>query len=142
MNKKFMKLAIEEAKKSGAEVPVGAVIVQNGKIIAFSHNKKEQKQDATLHAEIVAIKEASKKLKNWRLEGCELYVTLEPCPMCAWAIIQARIARVYFGSYDILYGALGSKIDLRDLCNNVEVKGGILEQECNEILKDFFGKIR
>ncbi len=142
MNKKFMKLAIEEAKKSGAEVPVGAVIVQNGKIIAVSHNKKEQKQDATLHAEIVAIKEASKKLKNWRLEGCELYVTLEPCPMCAWAIIQARIARVYFGSYDMLYGALGSKIDLRDLCNNVEVKGGILEQECNEILKDFFGKIR
>ncbi len=142
MNTKFMKLAIEEAKKSGTEVPVGAVIVQNGEIIAISHNEKEQKQDATLHAEIVAIKEASEKLKNWRLEGCELYVTLEPCPMCAWAIIQARMSKVYFGSYDMLYGALGSKIDLRDLCNNVEVKGGILEQECNEILKDFFGKIR
>lgn len=142
MNKDFMKLAIEEAKKSGTDVPVGAVIVKNGAIIASSHNEKEQKQDSILHAEMVAIKEASKQLKNWRLEGCEIYVTLEPCPMCAWAIIQARIPKVYFGSYDTLYGALGSRIDLRELCNNIEVKGGILEQECNEILKDFFGKLR
>jgi len=142
MNKDFMKLAIEEAKKSGTDVPVGAVIVKNGDIIASSHNEKEQKQDSILHAEMVAIKDASKKLQNWRLEGCEIYVTLEPCPMCAWAIIQARIPKVYFGSYDALYGALGSRIDLRELCNNIEVKGGILEQECNEILKDFFGKLR
>ena len=142
MNTKFMKLAINEAKKSATEVPVGAVIVKDGEIIAIAHNEKEQKQDATLHAEVVAIKKASEKLKNWRLEGCELYVTLEPCPMCAWAIIQSRIPKVYFGSYDTLYGALGSRIDLRDLCNNVEVKSGILELECNEILKEFFGKIR
>lgn len=142
MNINFMKIAIEEAKKSGTDVPVGAVIVKNGEIIAASHNEKEQKQNSVLHAEMVAIKSASKKLGNWRLEGCEIYVTLEPCPMCAWAIIQARISKVYFGSFDTLYGALGSRIDLRDLCNNVEVKGGILEHECNEILKEFFGKIR
>ena len=110
MPEKFMKEAIKEAKKAyeKEEVPVGAVIVKDGKIIARAHNLKETKIDTTCHAEILAIKKASKKLNSWRLENCEMYVTLEPCSMCAGALIQSRIKKVYIGTMDYKTGACGS----------------------------------
>lgn len=139
----MMELAIEEALKSGSDIPVGAVIVKDGKIISSSCNKREKYSDVTAHAEILAIKEAEKVIENWRLDGCEMFVTLEPCPMCAWAIIQSRISTVYFGSYDINYGAFGSKLDLRSLVNSkLKVYGGIKEDECNKLLENYFNKIR
>lgn len=135
----FMQEAINIAKKSDTEVPVGALIVKNGEIIASAHNEKEKLNDPTAHAEIIAIKEACKKLGNWRLEDCELYVTLEPCPMCAWAILQSRINTVYFGSFDQQYGALGSTIDLRDHSNSKpKIYSGILEEECDNIINEFW----
>lgn len=138
-----MQQAIIQAKKAGGEIPVGAVIIKDDKIIAEAFNKKEAKKDVTAHAEILAIREAEQKLENWRLEDCTMYVTLEPCPMCAWAIIQARLKAVYFGSYDTNYGALGSKIDLRGLLNSkLNVYGGIMEEECDMILKEYFEALR
>jgi tRNA(adenine34) deaminase len=99
--------------------------------------------DVTAHAEILAIREAEKFLGRWRLDDCELYVTLEPCPMCAWAIVNSRIKTVYFGSYDHNYGALGSTLDVRKLCNSkMKVYGGILEEECDKILKEYFKELR
>ncbi len=143
MNKEFMKEALRYARDSGKDVPVGAVIVRDGVIIAQAHNQKEQLNDATMHAEIVAIRLASKHLGTWRLAGCELYVTLEPCPMCASAIIQSRISNVYFGSYDSLYGAFGSKINMKDtLPSNLEIKGGILQEECDNIIRSYFEELR
>ena len=140
---KFMHKAIELAKMALGEIPVGAVVVKNDKIIAEAYNKKEKDNDVISHAEILAIRDAEKKLGNWRLEDCDLYVTLEPCPMCAWAIINSRIKNVYFGSFDTNYGALGSKIDLRKIANSkMNVYGGILENECNEILKNCFRQMR
>lgn len=138
-----MSKAIETAKQAGFEIPVGAVIVKNGEIIASAYNIKEQMNDVTAHAEILAIREAEKKLNNWRLNDCIMYVTLEPCPMCAWAIIQSRIKAVYFGSYDLSYGALGSKINIRTLVDSkLEVYGGIMEKECDELLEKFFRGVR
>ncbi len=143
MNVGFMRLALDRANFSISDVPVGAVIVKGNEILSISSNEKELNQDATLHAEMVAIKEASKKIGSWRLNDCEMYVTLEPCPMCASAIIQSRISKVYFGSYDLLYGALGSKIDLRQIMNSsLEVKGGILQEECDNIIESYFKRIR
>lgn len=137
--KSLMQEAINLAKQSGEDVPVGAIITKNGKIIASAFNEKEKTNDVTAHAEILAIKRAAEKLKNWRLDACELYVTLEPCPMCAWAILQARINAVYFGSYDKQYGALGSALDLRKQTrSSLKVFGGILEKECDNILEDFW----
>ena len=139
----YMETAIAEAKKSGNDIPVGAVIVKDGQVIASAHNTKEVDNDVTSHAEILAIRKAEKMLGNWRLDGCELYVTLEPCPMCGWAILQSRIGKVYFGSYDINYGAFSSKTDLRKLCNSeTEIYGGILEDKCDKIINSFFEKIR
>ena len=139
----FMKKAIELAKSTNGEIAIGAVITKDGKIISTACNKKEETNDVTAHAEILAIKEAEKILGNWRLEDCEMYVTLEPCPMCAWAIINARIKTVYFGSYDTNYGALGSKIDLRKIANSkLKVFGGIMEEECDKILQDCFKELR
>lgn len=139
----LMHKALELAKSSGGEIAVGAIIVKNGEIIAQAANRKEKDMDITSHAEILAIREAEKKLNSWRLDDCELYVTLEPCPMCSWAIITSRIKTVYFGSYDTNYGALGSKTDLRKLCNsNLTVYGGILEEECDKVLNECFKKIR
>jgi len=136
---KFMHIAIEEAQKSEEDVPVGAVIVCDNQIITRAHNEKEKNNDVTAHAEILAIKAAEQHNGNWRLENCVMYVTLEPCPMCASAIISSRINRVYFGAYDNLYGALGSKLDLRNVYNSkLEVRGGILENECSELLKNFW----
>lgn len=139
----FMKFAIEEAKKSDNDIPVGAVVVRNGEIIASAHNEREKLNDISAHAEILALKKASQILNNWRLEDCELYVTLEPCPMCGWAILQSRIKSVYFGSYDVNYGSFSSKIDLRKLTGNkLNIYGGIEEKECDKLLSDFFEKIR
>lgn len=139
----MMELAIEQAKSSGIDIPVGAIITYNGEVIASACNQKEKINDVTAHAEIIAIRQAEQKLGNWRLDNCEMYVTLEPCPMCAWAIIQSRIKTVYFGSYDQNYGALGSKIDLRKLLNSsLKVYGGIAEKNCDQLLKDYFAKIR
>ena len=138
-----MKLALKEAKKAydKGEVPVGAVIVKEGKVISKAYNLKEIKNDTTNHAEILAIKKASKKLKSWRLIGCDIYVTLEPCIMCAGAIIQSRIENVYFGAYDLKGGAFGTSINVLDAKNinhKPNIFGGILEDSCSQLLKDFF----
>lgn len=144
---KYMKQALKEAQKAydKAEVPIGVVIVKGGKIIARAHNLKEIKKDTTQHAEIRAIQKASKKLGAWRLTDCEMYTTLEPCPMCAGAIIQARIKKVYIGTMDEKTGASGSVLNLfKDYKFNhtVETEYGILEEECKKILKDFFKMLR
>ena len=141
-----MQLALSKAKRSGDDVPVGAVIVNSdGEVIASGHNQKEAEHDASSHAEIEAIRAAGQKLGDWRLENCTLVVTLEPCVMCAGAIVAARIPRVVFGAWDAKVGAAGSLYDiLRDprLGNPVEVVGGVLEQECSALLEDFFASRR
>lgn len=147
MKEKFMKQALKEAKKAYEkdEVPVGAVIVKDAKIIARAHNLKETKNDTTCHAEILAIKKASKKLQAWRLEDCEMYVTLEPCSMCAGALIQSRIKKVYIGTKDYKTGACGSVLNLLEdytFNHKVEYETGILKEECEEILQDFFKYLR
>ena len=145
MDIKFMKAALLEAKKAEKidETPIGAVIVRDGKIIARGHNKRETKKNALMHAEVIAIDKACKKLGGWRLPGCDIYVTLEPCPMCCGAIIQARIENVYFGAYDKKSGCLGSACDLSGvLPHKVAYEGGIMQNECEEILKSFFKKLR
>lgn len=143
----FMKAALKEAQKAyqKEEVPIGAVIVKDGKIIARAYNLKESKKDTTEHAEIRAIKKASKKLDAWRLSDCELYTTLEPCPMCAGAIIQARIKKVYIGTMDEKTGACGSVLNLfkdHKFNHEVDVEYEILEKESKKILQDFFKELR
>lgn len=144
MKLEYMEKAIEKAKQSGKDIPIAAVIVKDGKIISKAVNEREKRQNAVYHAEILAIKRACQKLNNWRLNDCEMYVTLEPCPMCASAILQARLKAVYYGSSDLLNGAFGSKSDMRKIMgyNNIEVKGGILEKECSELITNYFEKIR
>lgn len=139
----IMQKAIAEAEKTKTDVPVGAIITLNGEIIAQAHNLKEDLNDVTAHAEIVAIREAQDKLKTWHLDNCELYVTLEPCPMCSWAILQSRIKTLYFGSYDSQYGGFSTKLDLKKVANsNIKIYGGIDETECDKLLEEFFAKIR
>lgn len=135
-------LAFEAAEKG--EVPVGAVIVKNGEIIAEGRNRREEKQNALSHAEIEAINIACKKLKSWRLDGCEMYVTLEPCPMCTGAIINARIKTVVFGAYDSKAGSMDSVINLCDYPYNhkPEIYGGICEDECIAVMQRFFKGLR
>ena len=147
MKEEFMKQALKEAQKAYEkdEVPVGAVVVKDGKIISRAHNLKETKNDTTCHAEILAIKKASKKIKAWRLEDCEMYVTLEPCSMCAGALIQSRIKKVYIGTMDYKTGACGSVFNLLDdytFNHKVEYETGILKEECEEILQKFFKELR
>ena len=147
MEKKFMQEAIKEAKKAykKLEVPVGAVIVKDGEIIAKAHNLKETKFDTTKHAEILAIQRASKKLKSWRLIDCEMYITLEPCSMCAGAIINSRIKKIYIGTMDEKTGAAGSKLNLfKDYTfnHNLEVETNVMQEECEKLLKDFFKELR
>lgn len=147
MSEEYMKEALKEAKKAykKLEVPVGCVIVKDGKIIARAHNLKETKTDTTKHAEILAIQKASKKLKSWRLLDCEMYVTLEPCSMCAGALIQSRIKKVYYGVSDYKTGAIGSVFNLLEdytFNHKVEYQKGVLEEECENVLKNFFRMLR
>ena len=147
MEEKFMREALKQAKRASAlgEMPVGAVIVRDGEIISRAYNRRETKKNALYHAEITAIERACKKLGGWRLPRCEMYVTLEPCPMCAGAILNSRIEHVYYGASDEKSGCCGSKINLLDmnLCNyTVTITGGILENECRDIIKKFFRNLR
>lgn len=142
-NEKWMKEAIKQAKKAAQkdEVPIGCVIVKDNQIIARAYNKREMKQCSTAHAEILAIEKACKKLGSWRLEDCDLYVTLEPCPMCSGAIIQSRIRNVIFGAYDPKGGCMGSNMninDVRGFNHYPDIEGGILQDECSRLLKEFF----
>lgn len=146
-NIKFMKEALKEAKKAELinEVPVGAVIVKDGKVISRAYNKKETTNSAINHAEIIAIQKANKKLNSWRLLDCEMYVTLEPCSMCAGAILQSRIKKVYIGTMDQKTGSCGSVFNLFDdykFNHKVDIESGICKDECEKILQDFFKNLR
>lgn len=143
LNNKFMELAINKALEVTQDIPVCALIVKGDKIIAIQTNKKEADNLVTSHAEILALNEANKKLKSWRLDECDMYVTLEPCPMCMWAIISARIKNLYFGSYDLNYGAANSAINLASLAKSkINIKGGIEEQNANKLLEEYFKRMR
>lgn len=144
----FMSQALMEARKALEleEVPIGAVVVCEGKIIGRGYNLKERDNDPTAHAEIIALREAAQVSSSWRLDGCQLFVTIEPCPMCAGAIVQARIARLVFGALDPKAGAAGSLYNIiKDERLNhrvTEVKGGVLAQESRQLMQDFFKKLR
>lgn len=146
MDEYFMKQALELAKKSAleGEVPVGAVVVKDGEIAGSGRNRREKGKNALYHAEIEAINEACKKLGGWRLWQCDLYVTLEPCPMCAGAIINSRIKKVIYGASDSKAGSFGSVADFNTLPYNhkPEIVSGVLEKECSEILSIFFAELR
>ena len=144
---KFMKEALKEAQKSykKEEIPVGAIIVKDGKIIARGHNLKETKTDPTKHADRIAIQKACKKLQTWRLTGCTMYVTLEPCSMCAGSLIQSRLDKVVIGTMDEKTGACGSVLNLlADYKFNhiVQIETGIMQEECKTILQQFFKELR
>ena len=144
---KYMKQAIRLAKKAaaGGDVPIGCVIVYEGKIIARGYNRRNADKTTLAHAEILAIKKASKVMGDWRLEDCTMYVTLEPCQMCAGAIVQARIPRCVIGCMNPKAGCAGSilnLLDIKEFNHQVEVKRGVLEEECSTLLKDFFAKLR
>ena len=143
----FMKEALELAKtaKTMGEVPVGAVVVDcEGKIISSGYNLRENKKSATAHAELIAIENACESIGSWRLSGCTLYVTLEPCPMCAGAIVNSRIERVVFGAYDMQAGCCGTLLNFNAYPFNhaFKIEGGVLEEDCKKILVDFFEKKR
>jgi len=142
----MMVRAIDEAQKAArlGEVPIGAIIAQNGQVIATGHNLRETGRHALAHAEIVALDAACKALGGWRLPNCTLYVTLEPCPMCAGAIINSRITRVVFGAYDPKAGSFGSLVDLSKVAYNhaPQLCGGVMEAECAALLRDFFRNLR
>jgi len=147
VHKIFMRDAIDEAKLALAagEVPVGAVVVWEGRIVGRGRNRREEWNDPTAHAEMLAIREAAKRLGRWRLTGAAIYVTLEPCPMCAGAIINARLDTVIFGAYDPKAGAVTSLMNLvqdKRLNHSVRVYDGICQKECSDLLRDFFLKLR
>lgn len=147
MDIKYMKLALKEASKAyeKTEVPIGAVIVKDGKLVARAHNLRETKKQACAHAEILAIQKACKKLDAWRLDGCDMYVTLEPCPMCAGAILNARIENVYIGALEPRSGAVGSKINLLEdymFNHKTNYEKHILGEECKEVMQRFFKNLR
>lgn len=140
---KYMKLALLEAQKAEKkdEVPIGCVIVKDNKVISRGHNLREKKNDVTSHAEIEAIRKASKKLNDWQLIDCDLYVTIEPCLMCMGAIIQSHIKNIYYGSEDPKGGAVSSSINFKEIKNlnhYPNVEGGILKEECSNIIKNYF----
>lgn len=146
-NEKYMKEALKQANRAFDinETPVGAVIVKDGKIIARGYNKRETKKNGLFHAEIIAINKACRKLGGWRLSGCDMYITLEPCPMCAGAIIQTRIDNVYFGAYDKKSGCAGSVCNIfknNQFNHNVNAVGGYIADECSKLLSDFFKTLR
>lgn len=143
----FMKQAIRQAKKAYAleEVPIGCVIVYEGKIIARGYNRRNTDKNTLAHAEMIAIKKASKKLGDWRLEGCTMYITLEPCQMCAGAIVQARVSRVVIGSMNPKAGCAGSVLNLLQMAqfnHQVELEKGVLGEECSSMLSQFFKELR
>ncbi len=145
MADKFMKAALKCAQKGleEGEVPIGAVVVLDGNIISRGHNRRTKKQIATAHAEVEAIEKACKKLKSWRIPECEIYVTLEPCPMCMGAMLNARIKKVYFGAYEAKGRSLTDKLANANLVNHViEVEGGVMEEECSSVLSNFFKQMR
>ncbi len=140
-----MKEALKCARKALAEgeVPIGAVVVADGKVISRGYNKRTKKQIATAHAEIEAIEKACRKLKSWRIPECEIYVTLEPCPMCMGAVLNARIKKVYFGAYEAKGRSMTTELAQSNLVNHTaEVEGGVMEKECAEILSSFFSSMR
>ncbi|EMT50121.1 MULTISPECIES: tRNA adenosine(34) deaminase TadA [Brevibacillus] len=146
-HEKYMRAAMQEAEKAAAlgEVPIGAVIVRDGEIVGRGFNLRETKKDPTLHAEMIAIREASARLGGWRLIGCTLYVTLEPCPMCAGAIVQSRIEQVVYGARDPKAGCAGTLMNLLDeqrFNHQVPVIEGVLAEECGQMLKSFFRGLR
>jgi tRNA(adenine34) deaminase len=143
LDNKFMKIAIELASKAAAadEVPVGCVIVKDGKVIGKGYNRKEEKNSSIYHAEIVALLQASKNLKDWRLENTDIYVTLEPCLMCLGAIVNHRVKNIYFGAYDPKGGAVQSNLklaEIKGLNHYPNFKGGILIEDCGNLLKNYF----
>lgn len=147
MKEILMKEALKEAKIafSEKEIPIGAVVVHEGKIIGRGHNQKERHRDATYHAELIALREAAKVIGDWRLNECELYVNLEPCSMCAGAMLNARIKSLYVGVRDKRMGACGTAIDLLNVDSfnhKIPVEFGILEDECGEIISEFFKRLR
>lgn len=142
-DQRFMRLALEEASRATTmgEVPIAALLVRHESVLASAHNLRESLQDPTAHAEMIVIRKAAEQLRAWRLTGTTLYVTLEPCPMCAGAIVQSRIARLVFGAWDPKAGACGSLFDIpadRRLNHRVDVVGGVLEQGSQSLLQDFF----
>ncbi len=144
---KYMKQAVRLAKKAAAngDVPIGCVIVHEGKIIARGYNRRNADKTTLAHAEILAIKKASKVIGDWRLEDCTIYITLEPCQMCAGAIVQARIPRCVIGCMNPKAGCAGSVLnilDIKDFNHQVEIKKGVLEEECSAMMKDFFARLR
>jgi len=146
-DEKFMLEALKEARKAALkdEVPVGAVVIKDGKVIARGHNLTEKKQSALVHAEMVALGKASKKLKSWRLNDCDLYVTLEPCGMCAGAIVLSRVENLFYGAADPKAGVVESiakALENPKLNHQVKVTGGILKEECSKALSDFFKEVR
>ncbi|MDE6104657.1 MAG: nucleoside deaminase [Clostridia bacterium] len=145
MENKFMQAALKCAQKAleEGEVPIGAVVVLDGKVISRGHNRRTKKQIATAHAEVEAIEKACKKLKSWRIPECEIYVTLEPCPMCMGAMLNARIKKVYFGAYEGKGRSMTAQLAEANLVNHkIEVEGGVMEKECAEILSSFFSSMR
>lgn len=143
----YMMEAIKEAEKAAKikDVPIGCVIVHDGKIIGRGYNRRNKDSNTLSHAEMIAIKKASKKMKDWRLDDCEMYVTTEPCQMCSGAIVQARIAKVYIGCMNPKAGCAGSIMNLLqvdEFNHQVEIETGVLKDECNRLLKDFFEKLR
>jgi tRNA(adenine34) deaminase len=146
LHEQYMREALKLARLAGeqGEVPVGAVVVKNGRIIGEGYNLRERDKNALAHAEVVAIHRACEALGGWRLSGCDLYVTLEPCPMCAGAVINSRVRRVFFGARDDRAGSCGSLVNLFELPYNhrPEYEGGVLAEECGALLKEFFGRLR
>ena len=146
MQEIFMRQALALAREaaSAGEVPVGCVVVREGLVVGRGRNRREEKRSAASHAEMEAIAQANEALGSWRLDGCELYVTLEPCPMCAGAILNARVGRVWFGDRDPAFGACGGVTNLfmEDFPHSPTLVGGVLEEECRQVLSDFFASLR
>lgn len=147
LHQDWMSMALIQAQRAyeQGEVPIGAIIVHNGQVIAEAHNEKEQRSDPTAHAEVLAIQRATEHLGTWRLTEASLYVTLEPCPMCAGAIVQARLKQLVYGAADLKGGATGSVMNILDYTlwnHRVDVVAGVLEDECSNILKSFFKRLR
>lgn len=143
----FMAEALKEAERAGAigEVPIGAVVVKDGAVVGRGHNRRETDRDPTAHAEILALRDAAKNLGGWRLTGCELYVTIEPCPMCAGAIVMARIDRLVYGAPDLKAGAAGTLYEIPTdprLNHRMSVEAGVLEDQCRELISNFFKGLR